>query len=52
MGGGGVAHAISQTAFFFYQIGQFIKCHGPLWAKFIAEYGFRQSQGVHTGCSS
>ena len=27
-------------------------CRGPLWAKFNAEYGFRQSQGVHTGCSS
>ena len=38
--------------YFFDQIGQFIMCHGPLWAKFNAEYGFWQSQGVHTGCSS
>ena len=28
---------------FFYQKGQFIMCHGPLWAMFNAEYGFRQS---------
>ena len=32
--------------------GQFIICHGPLWAKFNAEYRFRRSLGVHTGCSS
>ena len=41
-----------EVSFFFDQIGQFIMCHGPLWAKFRAEYGFRQCQGVHTGCSS
>ena len=40
------------TPIFFYQKGQFIMCQGPLWAKFDAEYRFRQSQGVHTGCSS
>ena len=45
--------AFSYTrTFFFYQMGQFIMCQGPLWAKFNAEYRFRQSQGVHTGCSS
>ena len=38
--------------FLFYQTGQFIMCHGPLLATFHARYRFRQSQGVHTGCSS
>ena len=33
-------------------MGQFIMCQGPLWAKFDAQYRFRQSQGVHTGCMS
>ena len=41
-----------RPCFFFYQIGQFIMCHWPLWAKFNEEYGFRQSQRVHMGCSS
>ena len=38
--------------YFFYQIGQFRMCHGPLWAKFRAKYRFRQCQGAHTGFSS
>ena len=37
---------------FFDQIGQFIMCHGPLWAKFSAKCRFWQWQGVHTGFSS
>ena len=41
-----------RTLFFFDQIGQFVMCHGPLRAKFNAEYRFRLSQGVHTGYSS
>ena len=27
---------------FFYQIGQFRECQGPLWARFKAQYRFRQ----------
>ena len=49
---GGKPHLVVGVKFFFDQVGQFIMCHRPLWAKFNAEYGFRQSQGVHTGCSS
>ena len=44
--------ALGIRNFFFDQMGQFIMCQGPLWAKFDAEYKFRQSQGVHTSCSS
>ena len=43
---------IHMAAIFNDQMGQFIMCQGPLWAKFNVECTFRQSQGVHTGCSS